>query len=338
MHRFVQSQIHYLKTLPAPSQVAANGLLIFDRQIYQKNPKVRSWIDKWSYKYGVNAGERLKDLDFFAEHMKQILKKIDGISHKDLTIVCIGGGSVGDFSGFVASTLKRGLRFMQIPSTWLAAIDSSHGGKTALNVGHAKNQIGTFYPAQDIFIVESLLSAQPASLTVDGLAELTKIAFLDRKPWTKTFLSSSLKNQKLIFRFLKPGIQAKWDVVNKDPFEQTGHRRILNLGHSLGHILELHHGLSHGKSVALGLHFSLLWSHKLGLLKDSEFNRLKMFLDKQLPVEMILKQRKLPPLSKAQFLKLASKDKKASLHKKFYFIINSITFNIIYNVKYKYKK
>src|SRR6185295_5151716 len=113
----------------------------------------RNWLKKFPCRYGVKSGESLKDLEKFPGHCKAILQMTEKIETRPLQLIAVGGGSVGDFAGFVASTLKRGVPLIHVPSTWLAAIDSTHGGKTALNVAGIKNQIGTFKQAEKIIVV-----------------------------------------------------------------------------------------------------------------------------------------------------------------------------------------
>ncbi len=137
-----------------------NNLLIYDRKL-DIIPAFKKWRRQYSLVYPVSAGEQLKALEKFPQHIQKILKLTQDIPSRELSIVAAGGGSVLDFAGFVASTLKRGVKFISVPTTWLAAIDASHGGKTALNVGGTKNQIGTFYPAEQILLKKEFLFAQP---------------------------------------------------------------------------------------------------------------------------------------------------------------------------------
>ena len=109
------------------------SLLIFDSILFQKT-NLKSWISKFPFKYSVQSGETLKKVEALPEHLKNILQIQQKGQITFSKVYVMGGGSVGDFGGFVASVLKRGIPVVQIPSTWLAALDSAHGGKTALNV------------------------------------------------------------------------------------------------------------------------------------------------------------------------------------------------------------
>lgn len=247
----------------------AQTLLIFDQKL--KSSKVaKKLIDSYPYRYGVRAGEKLKDLDLFPGHVRKMMALVHKINQKELGVLALGGGSVGDFSGFFSSVLKRGTRLGNIPSTWLAAIDSAHGGKTALNVKGFKNQIGSFHSAQSIFLIKDLLENQPSILKEDASGEMLKIGLIDG-----TKLWKSLKKKELdLWALLPQAIQAKYKVVDEDPFERKGYRQILNLGHTLGHVIEAAMGISHGRAVGQGLVFSVLWSHHLGFLSDRHFEDL----------------------------------------------------------------
>jgi 3-dehydroquinate synthase len=153
-----------------------NCILIYDKILTSK--KLTTWIQTFPNKYGVHSGESLKETKNFHQHIQKILKLSVGISKQEITIVALGGGSIGDFSGFVASVLKRGVRLVHVPSTWLSAIDSAHGGKTALNAGGIKNQIGTFYPAQKTYISKKILFTQPEIRLQDAWGEALKTALL----------------------------------------------------------------------------------------------------------------------------------------------------------------
>ncbi|MBI4212007.1 MAG: hypothetical protein HY540_05155, partial [Deltaproteobacteria bacterium] len=213
--------------------------------------------------YPVTSGETLKAVEHFPKHIRSILMFTSEISRRDLTIICVGGGSVTDFGGFVASVLKRGVNLVHIPSTWLAAIDAAHGGKTALNVAGIKNQIGTFYPASKIFLVKEVLMAQPEPRANEALPELVKIAMIDGGVWAQKLLEDEqTASSALIWKNLRHAIAAKQRIVAQDPYEKNGKREVLNLGHTVGHVYEAYYGMPHGEAIAHGLRFALKWSLK----------------------------------------------------------------------------
>ncbi len=249
-------------------------IIIYDRVLGRNVPGFRKWLQQFPRQYAVTAGERLKQVESFPRHITKILALTSDIPRSALAIVAVGGGSVLDFAGFVASILKRGVRLEFFPSTWLAAIDAAHGGKTALNVGGVKNQIGTFYPAHEIYLVKSLLDAQPKARATEAMAELMKIKLLGGKPLrvnpdqaTNSIVAregfrADRHAATTLWKLLPDAIRAKERIVRRDPFERNGHRRLLNLGHTMGHILESHYRWPHGKAIAAGLFFALEWSAK----------------------------------------------------------------------------
>lgn len=245
-------------------------LLIFDKKLIQY-PEARKVIKKFPLRYGVQGGETLKDLKKFPAHVEKILKILHKNNQKDLTIIGFGGGSIGDFSGFFASTFKRGVHLVFIPSTWLSAIDSSHGGKNGLNVALFKNQIGTFYMAQTIYIARNILKHQPQPMMIDAAGELFKMALIEGGKLWRQFQKLQYLNEKQLWDILPLAIRAKYQIVQEDPTESNGYRQTLNLGHTLGHVIEARLGVSHGAAVGQGLVFATEWSYKMGFLGTNQY-------------------------------------------------------------------
>lgn len=255
-----KSLILFASDFPQLKDLGEELLLIYDDILPKKSLDFKKWSKQFSLKYAVRAGESLKAVESFAAHISKIVKLCENASSRKLTIVVVGGGSVGDFGGFVASILKRGVKLVHVPSTWLSAIDSAHGGKTALNVGSAKNQIGTFYPADKIVLVRSLLLSQPEARAFEGFGELLKISLIaGGSLWTQLAKEYEV-NSTILWKYLAAAIEVKYKVVKKDPEEKSGYRHILNLGHTLGHVLEVYYQLPHGIAVNYGLDFALRWS------------------------------------------------------------------------------
>jgi 3-dehydroquinate synthase len=225
----------------------------------------------------VDAGESLKDFSNFTKILEDLIPELQAFPQ--LTLWSCGGGSVGDVVSFLASIYHRGINLVHVPSTWLAAVDSAHGGKNALNFNKWKNQLGTFYPATKIYLVEELLKTQNDELALHALAEYWKIALISGSPWARKFIfTEALKPndpKELCWKYLKSAIIEKYKIVIKDPYEKSGIRRKLNLGHTLGHALELHLNLSHGEAVAWGIAFAL----HLSLIKKhiSKINYQKLY-------------------------------------------------------------
>lgn len=282
-------------------------LVIYDRRLEKVSPEFRRWIRHFPHRYAVASGEKLKELREFPLHFEKLADLSTRLTPRTMTVVAIGGGSVGDFAGFFASIYKRGVRLVHIPSTWLAAIDSSHGGKTALNNRRVKNQLGTFYPAQRVLLERSLLEAQPAERIADGMGELGKIAIIDGGPWVQQLEQTRLRGSDLLWKFLKPAIESKLKVVTRDPHEQTGVRQVLNLGHTVGHVFEAHYGWTHGHAVAQGLFFAIEFALERGSLKPKEAGRALSLLTEKLELA-----REIPAerMSGKDFLQLLNQDKK----------------------------
>ncbi|MCM2280700.1 MAG: 3-dehydroquinate synthase [Bdellovibrionaceae bacterium] len=306
-----KSRVLLRESLPRQSEIGANAVILYDRRLARLNPFVRSWLKAFPATLALNAGEELKSVAAFGKLSEKILQVIGrlpgGRAH---AVVALGGGSVGDFAGFFASIYHRGVPLIQIPSTWLAALDSAHGGKTALNVGDAKNQLGTFHPAETIYLVEPLLRSQPEVRVREAMGELVKMALIDGGPWVTRFQSSSLRGADLVWTFLPYAVSAKYKVVSRDPFEKKGIRAILNLGHTLGHVLELHSGLPHGLAVACGLHFAIEWSRRQGLMSTVQSERVDQLLRKHLSLDQLGLHRRPKPVPRETFLRLAVRDKK----------------------------
>jgi 3-dehydroquinate synthase len=283
-----------------------NSVVVFDRALLRVSPEFRSWIKKWPRHIGFASGESLKDVDHLSKNLKSFAKMCDGISPRELTVIAVGGGSIGDFAGFVSSVFKRGVQLIHIPSTWLAAIDSSHGGKTALNLGGIKNQIGTFYSAHAVILVKSLLLQQPVQRTGDAMAEFAKVAIIDGGAWTRKVARSDCEANELLWKYLPDAINSKMKIVRQDPKEAQGLRQVLNLGHTFGHVLEAYYHMSHGASVGQGLFFALEWSHHRGDLNEPTYESMLKFLSETLGLIPQI-QKKIISESKLRILLLGDK-------------------------------
>jgi 3-dehydroquinate synthase len=311
------SKLYYSKKLPTPKTWGSGAILIYDR-IFDRQVKASAWVQKFEHRYSVKSGEKLKNIDQFPLHMKKILKLAEGIATRDITLVILGGGSVGDFGGFVASVLKRGVRFVQIPSTWLAAIDSSHGGKTGLNVSKIKNQVGTFYPANEIHLVQEILAGQPQERVLEASGEVIKISLLEGKRLWSSLRDVSKLDSALYWKNLPAMVSAKYKIVSRDPKEESGMRHLLNLGHTLGHVWESQMKIPHGIAVLYGVAFAIEWSLHRKYMSSKDYYSIRLsefgaFLPDRLELENILAKTRDPQ-------KLLLQDKKMSQHRKIRFI------------------
>ncbi len=303
-----ETKIVTRETLAEVEAPGPGSVLVYDRGLARRIMGFREWKARFRGALALPGGEKAKDLEAFPARMARIVELTRGLSRKEIVLVSLGGGSTGDFTGFAASVLKRGVALEQIPTTWLAAVDSAHGGKNALNVMGAKNQVGTFHFPSRVYLVREILLAQPERLVQEGMVEFLKAAFLDGGEWTERLRRSRLEGPALLWDFLLPAVRAKTRIVARDPREERGPRRVLNLGHTLGHALEAFHGLSHGRAVALGIGFALRWSEREGLLSGRVREEMERLLErKAFPAG----PGGLPPLPRAAFRRLVSLDKKA---------------------------
>ena len=198
----------------------------------------------------VDAGEGSKSLEGFGRLMQAMLD--NGFSRKDC-VVAVGGGVVDDLSGFAASAYMRGIDFYNIPTTLLSQIDSSIGGKTAINFGGVKNIIGAFYQPKKVLIDPDLLKTLPPRQIANGLAEAVKMALTSDAELFALLETKTIEDHldEIIIRSL----QIKQSVVEQDE-KEAGLRKILNFGHTIGHGIESSEKMTdlyHGECVALGL-------------------------------------------------------------------------------------
>ena len=271
----MNSRIVYSKNLVSSSLFPEESLLFYDSAL-AKHKFFKLWAGQFKCRIPLKAGESLKTL----ASLEKVLNKISKLNIPQttgLTFIAACGGSVGDFTGFLASIFLRGRDLVLLPSTWLSAVDSAHGGKNGLNFQKSKNQIGTFYPAKSIYLIEELLMSQPQARLQESMGEIIKTAILfDRK------LFAGLEKNRtadFVLSRLPVLIGHKNKIVAEDPFEKKGLRRILNLGHTMGHVFESYYGWPHGICVLLGLQFSARWSFFRKELNQSEFFRISMLID-----------------------------------------------------------
>ena len=194
-------------------------------------------------------GEASKNLSTYEAILKDMLEK--QISRKDL-LIALGGGVVGDMAGFAAATYMRGIEYINIPTTTLSQIDSSIGGKTAVDLNGRKNSVGAFWQPSLVLIDPETLKTLPKRQISAGLAEAVKMGMICDRELFELFEKDDYYDHidEIIFRSLK----AKRDVVAEDERE-TGLRKILNFGHTYGHAYESLHGFTylHGECVAMGM-------------------------------------------------------------------------------------
>ncbi|MBQ0721554.1 MAG: 3-dehydroquinate synthase [Gammaproteobacteria bacterium] len=253
-------------------------------------------------------GEQYKTLDT----LNTIFDALLGNRHdRSTTLIALGGGVVGDMTGFAAACYQRGVNFIQIPTTLLAQVDSSVGGKTAVNHALGKNMIGAFHQPQCVLIDIETLQSLPEREYCAGLAEVIKyglITDLDFFIWLEEHMPRLLARENdAVLYAIEHSCRLKARVVSEDERE-GGLRAILNLGHTFGHAIETHQGYGqwlHGEAVAAGMYMAADLSMRLGWISNAELSRVASLLAQAgLPIAP-------PKITAEQFLALMSVDKKA---------------------------
>ncbi|MDB5693760.1 MAG: 3-dehydroquinate synthase [Alphaproteobacteria bacterium] len=225
----------------------------------------------------VPAGEGSKSWAQLAALTERLLEL--GIERSD-HIIAFGGGMVGDLAGFAAAILKRGCRFVQVPTTLLAQVDSSVGGKTAINAAGGKNMVGAFHQPAAVLIDPNTLDTLPDRQLRAGYAEVVKYGLIGDAgffAWCEAEGAALLAGDPAArLHAIETSIRAKAAIVAEDERETTGRRALLNLGHTFGHAVEAEGGFSrllHGEAVALGMALAFRFSAERGLCAPADAER-----------------------------------------------------------------
>ena len=249
-----------------------NSLIIVDEALEKLNLHTLSDLQTKYFKVSedtknLNAIEAIWDIMFSSN------------LNRSSEVIIIGGGVLLDLAAFAASTFKRGISFTLIPSTLLAMVDASHGGKNGFNNNYGKNQIGTFNLPNNVIICSELLSTLDDRDYKDGLVELIKHGLIGSKEIFNQLVFSD--DFKVDFETIKKGIQIKTDIVEED-FLENGKRKYLNFGHTIGHLIEhdSNFNLSHGQAVAIGINYELELSKRHFGLSQEVVDNYNLFLKK----------------------------------------------------------
>ena len=210
------------------------------------------------------AGESSKTLRYLTEIIQAM---VDADMKRSCTVIAFGGGVVGDIAGLAASLYMRGVHLVQIPTTLLSQVDSSVGGKTAVDFKKVKNLIGTFYQPEEVIVDPRFLKTLPAREIRCGLGEIIKYGALDKTIYEKLLKNlSNLKDFKFLGEITADCIRHKAEVVTSDEHDLNGVRKTLNLGHTTGHAFELYYGRkSHGEFVLIGTYYEMYIAKALGV-------------------------------------------------------------------------
>ena len=254
-------------------------LIITDSNIYNiYKREINSIIGESDRILILNPGEDSKSLEELS-NIYEVLLKLN-IS-RDGYIIGLGGGVVGDISGFAAATYKRGIKYIQIPTTLLAQVDSSVGGKTAIDFKGYKNLIGAFYFPEKVYIQTDFINSLKDREIISGLGEILKYGliydysiFLKIKNNIKRIFNKDLD---IIEKLIRKSVEIKSEIVEKDKLD-TGIRRILNFGHTIGHAIESYYGYSkytHGEAVIKGMIYESRISYNRGFILEEYMNEIE---------------------------------------------------------------
>ncbi|MCR5254378.1 MAG: 3-dehydroquinate synthase [Acetatifactor sp.] len=273
----------------------------FDK-IYEAFSPVKDRV----YKCVIPAGESSKNLESINSIYSYLIES--GFDRKSV-LIALGGGVVGDMTGFVAATFLRGISYVQVPTTLLSQCDSSIGGKTAVDFNGYKNMIGAFYMPSFVYMNLSTLSTLPDRQYYSGFAEVMKYGIIKDEEFYNWLIENMYeirdKETETLIEMVYRSCQIKKYYVEKDPKEK-GDRVILNFGHTIGHAIEkyMNFELFHGECVALGCVCAAFISMKKGYLDSDEFYEIRdMFVPFCLPISV-------DDIDTKEVLRLSKSDKK----------------------------
>ena len=288
---FIGSQIlHTLPEFLEKHKLYKNVFIVIDEnveKIYgtEMGRLVKRWA-KRSTKFVLKATERSKSVST----LKNIYTALaDNEFGRDTLLISVGGGITGDVAGYCASTYMRGVQLVHIPTTLLASVDSSIGGKTGVNFYNRKNLIGSFYQPKLVIIDTHFFQTLPSTEIKSGAGEIIKYAFLSNNTFFN-YLQKNLDNllqlkKNVLNRVVTESVLIKASVVSQDE-KETGLRKILNFGHTFAHAFESQsdYKIKHGEAVVSGIVAALFLSHKLKLFNDDTLKKyLKFIANYKLP-------------------------------------------------------
>lgn len=253
-----------------------NIFVVADKNMFNANSKtVLKFYDSVIGKKYLYVYDNSESNKSFAEIQKILAEMLANKFGRDTLIVAIGGGITGDIAGFAASVFARGVQFVQVPTTLLAMVDSSVGGKTGINFEHVKNIIGSFYQPRLVLSDTNFLNTLPDKEIICGIGEILKYGLLIGDDFFNKLKKYSnkllLPGQNFITSVIEECVRFKSNIVKNDEKEESGLRKILNLGHTFAHAFEVEqkHKIKHGQAVIAGIACALHLSNKLNLLNDN---------------------------------------------------------------------
>ena len=288
-----------------------HGSLLKFATIFQKENHNQNWIiatqNNLDKLYGQSLKRSLMEAGFYVKTLiipdgesTKTITQIENIYTQLLELHCdrstvliaLGGGVVGDVIGFVASTFMRGIKYIQVPTTLLAMIDSAIGGKTGVNLSLGKNLVGSIYQPLSVLVDPKLLNTLPARELISGFAEMVKYGLIKDPKFFGSLTDSKFNigsyKQRLMESAITISCKIKADIVSKDE-KEISVRRILNFGHTIGHALENYYGynkLRHGEAVAYGMLCSSWISLKKGKISNIEWDTIENTI-RELPLPKV---------------------------------------------------
>lgn len=261
-------------------------LVIFSEKVYKLYKKELNFSKEEIFV--LKDGETQKNIKNYAKIINKAIEL--KLSRKDI-IIAIGGGVVGDIAGFVASTYMRGIEFIQVPTTLLASVDSSVGGKTAIDMPHGKNFVGAFYQPKAVYINLNFLKTLDEKQYKSGFGEIIKYAFIEKSCNHQEYFNLfeilksnkenyETRNQELLENIIRICLELKSSVVSQDEKEK-GLRKILNLGHTFGHALEeetKYKKFTHGLAVIYGMMFIFRYSLDKNLCNKTYYDEAQLLM------------------------------------------------------------
>ena len=317
----------------------SNFYFIVDRQIFKLyKEKLFNKVDKKKLIL-LDAKEETKTIGKVQTIYASLL---ENSINKNVTVVSVGGGVIQDVSGFVASTLFRGIKWFYVPTTLLAQADSCIGSKTSINFRKYKNLLGTFYPPVKIYISSAFLKTLEMKDFYSGLGEIIKLQLMDIDAGKFRNLVSHIKrvqegkDSALLLSLIESSLRIKKHYIEKDEFDH-GVRNLLNYGHTLGHALESvsNFRISHGMAVILGVIYANILSVNRRLQSEKSFKFVtNFFLLPNAHLDML--KLKSDYFDKAKLMRLVKRDKK-QVSSKLTFIIpaNNFKLNKVDDISYK---